>query len=153
MNEAEADTYYKKSAIDWIKNNPGDAAILYFKKVLNNFNYKNKTSTSVENSFMKNTVMFIAYYPLLLLVCIRVVMQKRYAFTRDELLLYILYFGSAFVTAIVYSRLRYRIPFDFLLIAMVAMFIGHLRNDVLLKNYFSRMKCVSWGSRPTRTIR
>ncbi len=142
MNEAETDAYYKKSAIDWIKNNPSDAAILYFKKVLNNFNYKNKTSTSVENSFLKNSVMFIAYYPLLLLVCTRAALRNRYAFTRDELLLYILYFGSAFVSAIVYSRLRYRIPFDFLLVAMVAMFIGHLKSDAMFRRYFSILRRV-----------
>ena len=150
LNEAESDAYYKKSAVEWVKNNPEDAAILYFKKVLNNFNFKNKSSTNVENRFLINAMMFIAYYPLLLLVCIRTALRKRYEFTRDELLLYILYFGSAFVGAIVYSRIRYRIPFDFLLIAMVAIFMGHLKNDIVFNWHMSkilRVPAAWWSSR------
>ena len=71
-------------------------------------------------------------------------------FARDELLLYILYFGSAFVGAIVYSRIRYRIPFDFLLIAMVAIFMGHLKNDIVFNWHMSkilRVPAAWWSSR------
>ena len=127
MNEAEVDGYYKKAAIDWVKNNPGDAAILYLKKVANNFNYKNKLGTQSESSILKNTLMFLSYYPLLIAVLIRCLLWRKYTFSWPELLLYILYFGSAFISALVYTRIRYRIPFDFLLIAMVSIFIGHIR--------------------------
>jgi hypothetical protein len=127
LNEAELDAYYKKSAIDWVFNHPIDAAGLYLKKVTNYFNYKNKLGTQSEDNFFKNALMFFTYYPLLIVVLIRCTMWRKYKFTWSELLLYILYFGNAFLSAVVYTRIRYRIPFDFLLVAMVSIFIGYLR--------------------------
>jgi hypothetical protein len=127
LNEAEIDGYYKKSAIDWVVNHPVDAAGLYMKKAANYFNFKNTLGTKSEESFFKNALMFLAYYPLLIVVLIRCTLWRKYKFTWTELLLYILYFGNAFLSAVVYTRIRYRIPFDFLLVAMVSIFIGHLR--------------------------
>lgn len=129
LNEAEIDGYYKKSAIDWVTNHPVDATVLYLQKFANYFNYKNKISTSSEESFFKNALMFLSYYPLLIVAVIRCTLWRKYRFTWPELLLYILYFGNALLSAVVYTRLRYRIPFDFLLVAMVSIFIGHLRTS------------------------
>ena len=133
MDEAEVDSYYKKSAIDWVKNHPADAAGLFLQKVANYFNFKNKLSTKSEESFFKNALMFLSYYPLLIMVIIRCTLWRKYKFTWPELLLYLLYFGNAFLSALVYTRLRYRIPFDFLLVAMVSIFIGHIRESKLGK--------------------
>jgi hypothetical protein len=127
LNEAEVDGYFKKSAIEWVMNHPFDAAGLYLQKVANYFNFTNKLGTKSEESFFKNILMFLSYYPLLIAVVIRCTLWRKYKFTWPEILLYILYFGNAFLSAVVYTRLRYRIPFDFLLMAMVSIFIGHLR--------------------------
>lgn len=127
LNEAEVDGYFKKSAIDWVTDHPADAGGVYLQKVANYFNFKNKLGTKSEESFFKNALMFLSYYPLLIVVVIRCTLWRKYKFTWPELLLYILYFGNAFISAVVYTRLRYRIPFDFLLVAMVSIFIGHLR--------------------------
>lgn len=126
MNEAEADSYYKTAAIDWVKNHPVDAAWLYSKKVANYFNFKNRLSIKSEASFFRNALMFISYYPLLVMALIRCTLWRQYKFSWPELLLYILYFSGAFISAIAYTRIRYRIPFDFLLVAMVSIFIGHI---------------------------
>ena len=133
LNEAEVDSYYKKAAIGWVVNHPVDAITLYLKKAANYFNYQNKISMSSEGSFFKNALMFLSYYPLLIVVVIRCTLWRKYQFTWPELLLYILYFGNALLSAVVYTRLRYRIPFDFLLVAMVSIFIGHLRASKLGK--------------------
>ncbi len=45
---------------------------------------------------------------------------------RFEGLLIMLYFAGAFIHAIFYTRIRYRLPFDFLLIMVAAMFLGRL---------------------------
>ena len=79
------------------------------------------------NSF-KDILMGVTYYPLLITVIIRCILWRKYEFSWSELLLYLLYFGNAFLSAVVYTRIRYRIPFDFLLVAMVAIFIGHIRD-------------------------
>ena len=133
LNEAEVDGYFKKSAIDWVANHPIDAAGFYLQKVANYFNFKNKLGTKAEESFFKNALMFLSYYPLLIVAVIRCTLWRKYKFTWPELLLYLLYFGNAFLSAVVYTRLRYRIPFDFLLVAMVSIFIGHIRESKLGK--------------------
>lgn len=128
LSEAEVDSYYRDSALNWIINNPTNAAALYIKKVLNYYNYKNKISTTSEQRTYADILMFISYYSLLFCVIIRCIYWRKYKFTWPELLLYILYFGNSFLSAIVYTRIRYRIPFDFLMIAMVSVFIAHIRN-------------------------
>jgi len=133
LNEVELDGYYKKSAIDWVANHPAAAAGLYLQKVANYFNFKNKLGTKSEESLFKNALMFLSYYPLLIAAVIRCTLWRKYKFTWPELLLYVLYFGSAFLSAVVYTRIRYRIPFDFLLVAMVSIFIGHIRESKLGK--------------------
>lgn len=134
MNEAEEDAYYKKSAIDWVINHPDDAVILYLQKVANYFNYKNELGAKSEESIFKNALMFLSYYPLLIMLVIRCIFWRKYKFTWPEFLLYILYFGNAFLSAVAYTRIRYRIPFDFLLLAMVSIFIGHIRESKFWKS-------------------
>lgn len=133
LNEVELDGYYNKSAIDWVVNHPADAVGLYLQKVANYFNFKNKLGVKSEESLFKNVLMFLSYYPLLIAGVIRCTLWRKYKFTWSELLLYFLYFGSAFLSAVVYTRIRYRIPFDFLLVAMVSIFIGHIRESKLEK--------------------
>jgi hypothetical protein len=129
MNEAELDGYYKKSAISWVVNHPADAAGLYLQKVVNYFNFKNKLGTKSEESLFKNALLFFTYYPLLIVVVVRCTLWRQYKFTWPELLLYILYFGNAFLSAIFFTRIRFRVPFDFLLVAMVSIFIGYIRES------------------------
>jgi uncharacterized membrane protein YfcA len=62
--------------------------------------------------------------PLLLLFIVRVARRKRYPLSAFEVLLAWLYVSSAFIYAIFHTRIRYRLPVDYALIALVAMFIG-----------------------------
>lgn len=125
LDEAGLDSYFKKCAKEWVFDHPTEAAGLYLKKTANYFNFKNKLSTTSEASLSKDILMGVTYYPLLVAVLVRCFLWRTYRFSWPELLMYLLYFGNAFLSAIVYTRIRYRIPFDFLLIAMVAVFIGH----------------------------
>lgn len=133
LNEAELDSYYKNAALNWVVNHPTDALANYFQKAANYFNFKNKLSTKSEESVLKNLILFFSYYPMLIVVLIRCTLWRKYKFSWPELLLYILYFGNAFLSAVVYTRIRYRVPFDFLLVAMVSIFIGHIRSSKLGK--------------------
>jgi hypothetical protein len=126
LNEAEQDSYYKQRAKEWVMGHPAEAALLYLKKTANYFNFKNKLSTKSEESRSKDLLMAASYYPLLIAAVVRCFFWRRLRFSWPELLMYLLYFGNAFLSAVVYTRIRYRIPFDFLLVMMVAMFIGSL---------------------------
>lgn len=126
LGEVDLDRYYKQAALEWIKNNPKEAFFLYLGKVANYFNFTNEISTYTEVSNATNLIMFCTYYPLLLTALARLTLWRRYSFSYHEVILYIIYFSNAFISAIVYTRIRYRLPFDFLLIAMVSIFIGRI---------------------------
>ena len=127
LNEAELDSYYRSCAKKWVVEHPAQAAQLYLQKTANYFHFRNKLSTVSEASPFKDILMGISYYPLLLIVILRAMKWRTFRFSWPEFLLYAIYFGNAFLSAVVYTRIRYRIPFDFLLLAMVAIFIGNLR--------------------------
>ncbi len=122
--EYEFDGAMRKCAFDWISGNPAAAAWLYVGKVVNNFNYRNEMATAGEASSWRDWVMFATYYSLLLITLVRLAMWRRWPLTRSEKLIYLLYGVNALVSAIFFTRLRFRIPFDFLLIAVNAAFVA-----------------------------
>jgi hypothetical protein len=50
-------------------------------------------------------------------------MARRMPLKRVEVLVYVLYFGNAFVSAVFFTRLRFRIPYDVMLMPITAFFI------------------------------
>lgn len=126
LDEAEQDAFYKARAKEWILGHPAEAAMLYMKKSANYFNFRNKLSTTSEESQFRELLLAATYYPLLIAAIIRCSLWYRVRFCWTELLMYILYFSNAFMSAIVYTRVRYRVPFDLVLIIMVAIFLERL---------------------------
>ncbi len=123
MTEYDFDSTMRQCAVDWITHNPGDAARLYVGKVIGYFNYRNDIATPGESAAWRDWVVFATYYPLLLIALIRIAMAHRYPLRRAEIFIYVLYFANAFASAIFFPRLRFRIPFDFMLIAVNAAFL------------------------------
>ncbi len=124
MPEAERDRYYRRQALAWVQAHPGAAIRLYLRKVLNYFNFRNELFVRAESSTLRDAVQFLVYYPLLLAALARLLMRKRFPMTSAEGLLYLLYFGNALLSAVFFTRLRFRVPFDFLLAAMAGTFIA-----------------------------
>lgn len=113
-------------ATDWIKHNPMQAAHLYLSKVRNYFNYRDKLATTSEATDWAAWIMFATYYPLLLLAIARLAFIRRFPLNRTEVLLYLLYFGDALASALFFTRIRFRIPFDFLLVVIDSAFVARL---------------------------
>lgn len=128
MSEYQIDAATRKCAIEWVSQHPSDALRLYVLKVLNYFNYRNQLATASEQAKWRDWLVFITYYPLLLLALARAALFRRFPFTRAETLIYVLYFANAAASAIFFTRLRFRIPFDFLLIGVNAAFLMRLWN-------------------------
>jgi hypothetical protein len=122
--EYEFDGAMRKCALDWISHNRAAAAWLYVGKVVNYFNYRNEIATAGEGSRWRDWGMFATYYPLLLIALARLALWRRFPLTRSETLIYLLYFSNALISAVFFTRLRFRIPFDFLLIAVNAAFVA-----------------------------
>ncbi len=122
--EYDFDSAMHACAMDWITRNPAAAAGLYVGKVVNYFNYRNEMATADESAQWRDWVVFATYYPLLLLTLARLAVARRVALTRAESLILLVYFSNALISAVWFTRLRFRIPFDFLLIAVNAAFVS-----------------------------
>jgi 4-amino-4-deoxy-L-arabinose transferase-like glycosyltransferase len=120
LSEVELDKYYQHAAEDWVTAHPGRAATLYAEKVLNNFNYHNELATSGQNSTMKDLISAVSFYPLLLLFALRLLYWRR--LEGLEKLLILLVLGNVLLLAVFYTRLRFRVPLDgIMLISSAAM--------------------------------
>jgi hypothetical protein len=132
-NEVDQDKYFDNQAVLWMKKNPEQALKLYILKALNFFNYSNELASKNEHSAIRNLISFISYYPLLILFFLRLALHKRFPLTKIELFIVILYLISPFLQAIFFTRIRFRIPFDFCMILIAASIISKLWKSSLDK--------------------
>lgn len=120
LSEVDADRYYKESALKWIKAHPQEAVTLYLGKFLNHFHFYNELYTAGQTSIVSKLVVFFTYYPLLLLCWMRWRWRGQISMTRVEQFVMVLYVINALLSAIFFTRLRFRIPFDLTLIPLAA---------------------------------
>jgi len=124
LDEASTDRQLRRFAFEWMAQNPGRAVGLYLRKVLNYFNFRNELYVASERSRLKDAIVFVSYYPLLLLAVARLLFWRRQRLSATEVMLYLLYFGNAFISALFFTRLRFRVPFDVLLAVPAATALG-----------------------------
>jgi hypothetical protein len=134
LDEINQDHYYRDQAINYILTHKLASVKMYFLKLLNFFNYRNQLVTKSEASTARDLLMLVTYGPLLLLAIARLVLSKSYRLSPFEILLVVTYLMGALVSAIFVTRIRYRIPFDYMLIMLVAIFINKLIEDRLIPN-------------------
>lgn len=137
LDEVETDRIYKHAAIKFISANKWRAFGLYLSKTLNYFNYTNELATRGEDSSRRDLILFLTYGPMLLLLLIRLFLHKSHPLKRRELFLIALYISNAFFQAIFVTRIRYRFPFDYLLITIDALLLSSLIQTYLSRNSVS----------------
>jgi hypothetical protein len=120
MDELAQDTYYRKSAITWAKDNPGKALVLYVEKTGNYFSFTDRLASGGEPSAAQQALLAAAFLPVLGLVAFRLLSSRRDRLTPDELLLAMLFVLSALFMAIFFTRVRFRLPLDSLAIVLAA---------------------------------
>jgi 4-amino-4-deoxy-L-arabinose transferase-like glycosyltransferase len=123
MNEFDRNKFYIISALNLIRNKPVHYGILYIQKVVNYFNFRNDLATKSESSTFKDLLMLISYGFLLLSVLLRIILLRTKSLSSLELFLLAMYLCSAFISAVVFTRIRYRLPFDYLLILLASISI------------------------------
>jgi hypothetical protein len=126
MDEFQANTYYWHVGLTWIKEHPGDALVLYLKKVVNFFNFENEYGNGTNENFsiVMKLVQGFSYFLLLALLGWRLSEIKRFPLISREKLFLIVYVLSAFTSAIFLTRIRLRLPYDFLIIAVVSIHLS-----------------------------
>ncbi|MBI5094615.1 MAG: glycosyltransferase family 39 protein [Candidatus Hydrogenedentes bacterium] len=126
LDEIGRDKYFQAKAIEWIWNHKTDAIELYCKKFFNHFSYSNDLWVGEEASPFKDKLMLLTYWPLLIVCIVRILMVGQFRLSAFEVLLVGLYIFSGLVYAVFFTRIRFRLPFDFLLICLAAMFMRTL---------------------------
>lgn len=126
MDEYEIDRYYRRSAVEWLRENPKEFVKLYILKLFNWFNFRNILATKSQSAFWKDAIMFISYYSILICVCIRLGCYRSYPLRREEIAILSTYVTAAAIYAIFFTRVRFRIPFDPFLLASASIFLGEV---------------------------
>ena len=123
LDEVERDVYLRDRALGWVVENPGRAARLYALKVLNYFNYRNDLYTSTRASALADVALALTYGGLVLIVLVRLALAaaRRAPLSAFEALLVAVYALSALATAVAFTRIRFRVPFDPLLAMLAAL--------------------------------
>jgi hypothetical protein len=126
LNEIQKDQYYRNQAIDYILTHKLASLKMYFLKFLNFFNYRNELVTKSEVSVARELLILVSYGPLLLIAIASLILSKTFTLSSFEILWFTAYLVDALVSAVFVTRIRYRVPFDFVLIMIVAVFIDKL---------------------------
>jgi hypothetical protein len=140
FDEFDADRYFREEALRWMAAHPGRAMGLYIEKVANFFNPWNEYApeNNREISGWKQVVMGASYLLLLGLTGWRLVEARRgFPLMAREKLFLLIYLASAFTMAIFLTRIRLRLPYDELLMVVVA---GHLCRRRLAARVSSRRR-------------
>jgi hypothetical protein len=105
-----------------MEDHPARTVGLWAEKTLNYFNAANRVATGSESSSGRNLIAALTYYPLLILLVIRLVLaaRRRLPMSRAEALMVAIYLLLAPVMGIFFTRSRFRAPADALLIVVVA---------------------------------
>ena len=119
LPEVQRDAAQKKHAIEWINSHPREFGWLFAKKLVNWFNYRNQLRTSGESSRVRDLVMALSYYPMLTLALLLPLLRER-RLSELERYLYSSYGAAALAYAFFFTRIRFRVPFDFLLIILAS---------------------------------
>lgn len=123
LNEVQRDKYFRDVAIEWIRNNPADAAWLYLQKLVTYFSPFNETTTS-ENTFSFMALIAWASFVILgVLFLARIWVHRRGILKMgySEKLMVWLWLINAPIMAFHFTRLRFRLPLDGPLLVMAAL--------------------------------
>jgi hypothetical protein len=123
LDELAQDAYYRDQALRWISAHPQAAFSLYVRKAGAFFHYRNELQTAAESSSLRDLIVAASYYPLLLIVLAGLVVHRR-RITGIEWLCVALYVAGALSTAVFFSRIRFRLPYDHLLIVLAAAMVA-----------------------------
>jgi len=134
LNEVEKDRYYRASAVRYMRTHPLHTVKLYGLKFINYFNYRNKLKVASEGSPLRNLMMLVSYGALLLLTILRIIMRKRYPLSAFEIFAVSVYVLNGLFAAVFFTRIRFRLPFDWLLICIAGIALSYVAQSMLDKS-------------------
>ena len=132
QGEVERDRILTRAALHWIGENPGAAAALYGRKLLYWFApWNNLVSdrlvpggSGAGPGWLRAAAMLLGYGLLASILAVRLALARRDPLSSLEVLLLALYLGGGMAYAVYFTRIRFRLPFDWLLIIVDALFLA-----------------------------
>jgi len=129
LDEVDRDRYFRDQAFTYINEYPLESLRMFGLKALNYFNFRNELVTSDQRSVLKDSLMLLFYGPLLGIFLVRLLLLRWFKFTQLEILMVSVYLSSALFNALFFTRIRFRLPYDMLLILCVALFVSRMIQD------------------------
>jgi len=123
LTEVQKDIFYRDQAVALMLKNPTSTVKLYILKFLNYYNFRNQLVTTTESSAARDLLMLVTYTPLLFCLLGSLIWQKWGKLTSVEILALALYCSGGLVYAMFFTRIRFRLPYDCLLILVVSSFM------------------------------
>ena len=126
LGEIERNEFFRTAAIEWIKANPTQAIVLYIRKFLQFFNFTEQYGTEGVGGVRVQAAVFLSYYPLLILMLVNLCITRWSKLSRREIFLFLFYLGAAAAYAMFITRIRYRVPLDYIVVVLAAIAIDKL---------------------------
>jgi hypothetical protein len=111
---------------DWIAANPLAFLRLTLLKLANWFGFRNTLASGAQPSLVQQLVMFVSYYAILGLALARLALRRRAPLRPAELLLLASYLLVGAGYALFFTRIRFRLPVDFILIVAAAVTLAQV---------------------------
>lgn len=131
LSEVEGNSFLTHAALQEIAADPRRAARLYMGKFLHWFDFSNtllsEAGTRQSSTLsLRDTILLISWCLLVLPLAIHLLMQRRAPLRAIEWLAVGLWIGAGLAYAIFFTRIRFRMPFDWLIYGSNAIFIAAL---------------------------
>jgi len=120
LDEAERNNYHTREALKYMRQNPGRTVTMYVRKFLNYFDCRNELKMKSEQRDVRTLLVFLAYATIMIFVLVRVLQARRFPLTRFEHYAVWLYVLNGAFAALFVTRIRFRIPFDYLMFSLAA---------------------------------
>jgi len=139
--EIERNAILTRHALVMMVEDPGRIAVLYGQKFLHWFDYSNKLlsddvvegGASSLGTDLRELILLVAYALILVPLLLHIACIRRYPFKPIEVLAICLWIGAGLVYAIFFTRVRFRLPFDWLIIASNGIFIAAVLEQIFAK--------------------
>ncbi len=125
LDEVERDRFFARAAVDHMVDHPVTTARLLLGKLVHHFAFTNELRAAT-NATRMTALMLLTYGPLLAALGLRLLLWRRLRPTPIESLLVAMYLSGALAYAVFFTRIRFRVPFDWLLVLLVGLLVARL---------------------------
>lgn len=126
LGEIERDHFYRDAALTWVRENPGRAFGLYLAKLAHFFAPVEDLATKGAGGGSRMLLLGCSYVLLLAGLVFRLASWRRIPLHASDYLLLALYLANAAVLALFFTRIRFRLPLDLLVIGVASAVVPSL---------------------------